>query len=167
MRLIFNVLKLSVCSLPSKIVSGWTCRSIRRAGWPLPPPSSPWSGHITFLGFRTSLLEVWLMTCRDNLKINVRESAEMDQADLELRATIMKVLRGMSHYLDPPSTQPQQLKQRATIMKVPANPPTPLWQKTFELSYSTINHHQQDHNHPKQRNNKQRQTTRSGHLIHD
>ena len=28
---------------------------------------------------------------RDNLKINVRESAEMDQADLELRATIMKV----------------------------------------------------------------------------
>ena len=29
---------------------------------------------------------------RDNLKINVRESAEMDQADLELRATIMKVI---------------------------------------------------------------------------
>ena len=28
---------------------------------------------------------------RDNLKINVRESAEMDQADLELRATIMKM----------------------------------------------------------------------------
>ena len=28
---------------------------------------------------------------RDNLEINVRESAEMDQADLELRATIMKV----------------------------------------------------------------------------
>ena len=32
-----------------------------------------------------------LIRCRDNLKINVRESAEMDQADLELRATIMKV----------------------------------------------------------------------------
>ena len=30
---------------------------------------------------------------RDNLKINVRESAEMDQADLELRATIMKVCK--------------------------------------------------------------------------
>ena len=35
---------------------------------------------------------------RDNLKINVRESAEMDQADLELRATIMKVSsRSFSH----------------------------------------------------------------------
>ena len=33
-----------------------------------------------------------LTLCRDNLKINVRESAEMDQADLELRATIMKVI---------------------------------------------------------------------------
>ena len=37
------------------------------------------------------------MTCRDNLKINVRESAEMDQADLELRATIMKVLSKPTH----------------------------------------------------------------------
>ena len=101
MRLIFNVLKLSVCSLPSKIVSGWTCRSIRRAGWPSPPLSSPSSGHITFLGLLTSLFKVWLMTCRDNLKINVRESAEMDQADLELRATIMKVLRCINNYLDP------------------------------------------------------------------
>ena len=37
------------------------------------------------------------MACRDNLKINVRESAEMDQADLELRATIMKVLSKPTH----------------------------------------------------------------------
>ena len=41
-------------------------------------------GRVTFTTTLFALI-------RDNLKINVRESAEMDQADLELRATIMKV----------------------------------------------------------------------------
>ena len=48
------------------------------------------------LRFQSNLWRYWggriiLTLRRDNLKINVRESAEMDQADLELRATIMKV----------------------------------------------------------------------------
>ena len=41
-------------------------------------------GRVTFTTTLFALI-------RDNLKINVRESAEMDQADLELRATILKV----------------------------------------------------------------------------
>merc|ERR1712226_1697540 len=41
-------------------------------------------GRVTFTTTLFALI-------RDNLKINVRESAEMDQADMELRATIMKV----------------------------------------------------------------------------
>jgi hypothetical protein len=40
---------------------------------------------------RVSFTTTLFALIRDNLKINVRESAEMDQADLELRATIMKV----------------------------------------------------------------------------
>ena len=42
---------------------------------------------------RVSFTTTLFALIRDNLKINVRESAEMDQADLELRATIMKVMR--------------------------------------------------------------------------
>ena len=40
---------------------------------------------------RVSFTTTLFALIRDNLKINVRESAEMDQADLELRATIMKM----------------------------------------------------------------------------
>ena len=53
------------------------------------------------LATQFTLVDFFPPKCRDNLKINVRESAEMDQADLELRATIMKVLRCINNYLDP------------------------------------------------------------------
>ena len=57
------------------------------------------------LATQFTLVDFFLPKCRDNLKINVRESAEMDQADLELRATIMKVLRCINNYLDPSTTR--------------------------------------------------------------
>ena len=57
------------------------------------------------LATQFTLVDFFLPKCRDNLKINVRESAEMDQADLELRATIMKVLLGINIYLDPSTTR--------------------------------------------------------------
>ena len=48
-------------------------------------------------------MEIILTLRRDNLKINVRESAEMDQADLELRATIMKVSSSVHYrHMTPP-----------------------------------------------------------------
>ena len=70
-------------------VAGWTCRLTKRGECLSPPPCSLWSGAVS------QTLNLHLKPgclCRANLKINVRESAEMDQADLELRATIMKVI---------------------------------------------------------------------------
>ena len=60
------------------------------------------------LATQFTLVDFFPPKCRDNLKINVRESAEMDQADLELRATIMKVLRCTNNYLDPSTNKEKQ-----------------------------------------------------------